>query len=95
MRIGAASNLPPFLPKPSARQAPVAVGEQDEGGGKQRSAAPLERADAARQSDNSRFYSTDRTLPFSGREAISLYLTNASLNWQPGESELLGIDLYA
>lgn len=51
--------------------------------------------DRVRENDSRRFYSTHRDLPHSGRMAMETYLTNASLNFRPGESELLGIDLYA
>jgi len=96
MRIGAASSLPPYLPNPKGRaEANPRPESSPPEPQPQKAATPFEWMKQAQQAESASYYSTDRTLSFSGRAAIDTYLTNASLMWRPGEAELLGIDLYA
>lgn len=98
MRIGAAPSLPPFLPNHSGRSAanerPQAPSSDTPSASPSRPAEWMAKAQAQRAEAHD-YYAADRDLSFSGRAAIDTYLTNASLMWQPGEAELLGIDLYA
>jgi len=96
MRIGAAVSLPPYRPSNDGRTAPHERSPQSNPD-PQRAAAPVtpEWLAQAQRSESRSFYSAERSLSFSGRAAIDTYVTNAGLMWQPGEAELLGIDLYA
>lgn len=103
MRIDASFNFPQ-LPKrtgqPSTSVAAPSEREQS-GSGQQRSevqfdlAAGITTARAEQSSGAGRFYSTDRQLPLSGQQAVDTYLTNATLNFTPGEAEWVGVDIYA
>ncbi len=40
------------------------------------------------------FYSMDRQLSLTGREALAAYQTNAQFNVQPETEQLVGVDIY-
>lgn len=71
----------PSPPQPSPPQPP--------------SSEPLQASVPPRQAaQQNGFYSMDRQLSLTGREALAAYQTNAQFNVQPETEQLVGVDIY-